>query len=125
NAILSIAGNFDSDQVLTWCEQYFGTIPHQDKNENIIPDEPVQTQAREKTVEADVPLNAVWLAYHMPARFESGYYIADILSDILGSGKTALLYQEFVKNTQYFTEITCYHTGSIDNGLLVIEGKIS
>ena len=34
------------------------------------------------------------------------------------------LYQKLVKELELFSNINCYHTGSLDPGLLVIDGKL-
>lgn len=125
NATVCLAGHFDPEVALSLCRKYFEGIPPHGITPDVIPDEPQQTSQRTKTIFRNVPLHAVWIAYPIAPRTDHKYYIADIISDILGSGKTALLYQEFVKTKQSFTEISCYHTGSVNNGLFVIEGKIS
>lgn len=48
----------------------------------------------------------------------------DLITDILGSGNSSRLYQSLVKEKKLFSSISCYHTGSIDPGLVVIEGKL-
>src|SRR5690606_8620798 len=52
------------------------------------------------------------------------YYSADLITEIMGNGFASRLYQKLVKESQLFSNIHCYHTGSIDPGLLVIEGKL-
>jgi predicted Zn-dependent peptidase len=42
----------------------------------------------------------------------------------MGNGYSSRLYQTLVKEQQVFSNINCYHTGSLDAGLLVIEGKV-
>ena len=42
----------------------------------------------------------------------------------MGNGQASRLHQVLVKEKQVFSNINCYHTGSMDPGLLVIEGKI-
>ncbi len=42
----------------------------------------------------------------------------------MGSGFSSRLYQKLVKEEKLFSGIACYHTGSLDPGLLVVEGKI-
>lgn len=125
NAIICIAGKIEEEKVLQYCNKYFGSIPASHLSIEDIPDEPVQTETRIKTVQSNVPLDAVWIAFPMSPRLEKKYYMTDVITDILGSGKTAVLYQEFVKNRKSFMEISCYHTGSINNGIVVIEGKVS
>ena len=48
-----------------------------------------------------------------------------MLSDALGSDKSSRLYLKIQKEAKLVTEINAYITGSIDHGLLVIEGKLS
>ena len=52
------------------------------------------------------------------------YYVTDLLSDALGRDKSSRLYITLQKELKLVTEINCYITGSLDNGLLIIEGKI-
>jgi predicted Zn-dependent peptidase len=52
------------------------------------------------------------------------YYACDLITEIMGNGFSSRLYQRLVKEDQLFSGIQCYHTGSLDAGLLVVEGKI-
>jgi zinc protease len=124
NAILCVAGNIDTATVKELTQKWFGDIdPGKPYIRNIAP-EPVQTAARSLTVEAEVPLDAIYKAWHMPGRMQEGYHAADILTEILGSGQSSRLYQKLVKEQSLFSNISCYHLGSTDPGLLVIEGKL-
>jgi zinc protease len=60
----------------------------------------------------------------MPAKGEPGYLEADLISDLLGSGKSSLLEQRLVKNGKIFASVGGYITGSVDPGLLVFSGKM-
>jgi predicted Zn-dependent peptidase len=60
----------------------------------------------------------------MPSRLERGYYVTDLITDILGGGASSRLYQHLVKEKQLFSNLDCYHFGSTDSGLLTIEGKL-
>lgn len=60
----------------------------------------------------------------MDARLEKGYYAADLITEILGGGASSRLYQSLVKEQKLFSNLDCYHFGSIDAGLLTIEGKL-
>ena len=42
----------------------------------------------------------------------------------MGNGYASRLYQSLVKEQQIFSGINCYHTGSLDAGLIVVEGKV-
>ncbi len=124
NAILVVAGNVETEQVLQLAEKWFGPIPSGEKYVRNIPQEPKQTEARRLEVKADVPLDAFYKTWHMASRLERGYYVADLITDILGGGASSRLYQSLVKEKKLFSNIDCYHFGSIDKGLLTIEGKL-
>ena len=124
NAILCVAGDVSKDEVQKLAETWFEPIPQGERYTRHLPQEPAQKAARTKTVAADVPLNAIYKAWHMAGRLSQPYYASDLITEILGNGYSSRLYQKLVKEEQIFSSISCYHTGSLDPGLLVIEGKV-
>jgi zinc protease len=124
NAILVVSGHVQLEQVKRLSEKWFGPIPMGDKYLRNLPREPKQTEARLIEVEATVPLDAFYKNWHIAPRLSKGYYTADLISDILSGGGSSRLYQALVKEKQLFSQIDCYHMGSIDAGLLTIEGKL-
>jgi predicted Zn-dependent peptidase len=124
NAILCVAGNVTTEQVKELSEKWFGDIPSGEAYKRNIPVEPKQTESRFEQVEANVPLDALYKAWHIAGHLDPSYYAADLITEIMGSGQASRLYQKLVKEKQLFSNISCYHTGSTDPGLLVIEGKI-
>ncbi len=48
----------------------------------------------------------------------------DLISELLGGGGSSRLFQALIKEKKLFSNIECYHLGSTDPGLLVIEGKL-
>ena len=124
NAILVVAGNVKLEQVKRLAEKWFGPIEMGKKYERQLPVEPLQTEARKLEVEANVPLDAFVKTWHMDARLSPGYYAADLLTEILGGGAASRLYQTLVKEKQYFSSIDCYHFGSLDAGLVAVDGKL-
>ena len=124
NAILVVAGNVKLEQVKRLAEKWFGPIEMGKKYERQLSVEPLQTEARKLEVEANVPLDAFVKTWHMDARLSPGYYAADLLTEILGGGAASRLYQTLVKEKQYFSSIDCYHFGSLDAGLVAVDGKL-
>ncbi len=124
NAILTVAGNVNVAQVKELAEKWFGTIPAGEKYTRNLPVEPKQTAPRTLEVKADVPLDALYKCWHIYPRTDDRYYTADLITDILSGGGSSRLYQSLVKEQQLFSNIECYHMGSTDAGLLVIEGKL-
>jgi predicted Zn-dependent peptidase len=125
NAILCVAGNITTEKVKELSEKWFEPIEAGEKYNRNIADEPEQTSPRKLVLEKEVPVSVIYKAYPMAARREKNYYIADLISDVLSGGNSARLHQRLVKEQKLFSQIDCYHTGSVEKGLLVIEGKIS
>lgn len=124
NAILCIAGPLSVAEVKALVTKWFGDIPSGQKYHRQLPPEPRQEAPRTQVVRADVPLNALYKAWHIEGRLSAQYHPADIITEVMGSGQSARLYQKLVKEQQLFSNISCYHTGSIDPGLIVVEGKL-
>ena len=124
NAVMCIAGNVTVEQVKALSEKWFGGIPAGEKYVRQLPAETSQEIDRNETLYADVPLDAIYKAWHMSGRLTAPYYATDLITEIMGSGFASRLYQRLVKEEQLFSNINCYHTGSLDPGLLVIEGKV-
>lgn len=125
NAILVVAGNIRDDKALKWAEKWFGNISSNPQLRHASFSETEQTSPKRKTVYADVPHDALYMAFKMPGRLEEGYHAADVLTDVLASGNTSRFHQELVKQKGIFTEIDAYISGSNDTGMLIIEGKLS
>ena len=123
NAIMVVGGDVKLEEVKRLSEKWFGNIPAGEKLARLLPMEDDQTEERKETVEANVPLNAIYKVFHMPSRTEAGYYAADLISDILSRGNSSRLFRNLLKDQKLFSDINAYLTGSLDAGLFVVEGK--
>jgi zinc protease len=124
NAILVMAGNIQTEKALALAEKWFGNIPAGEKYSRNLPVEPKQEAGRVLEVKADVPLDALYKAYHVGSRTDPSYYAMDLIGELLGGGGSSRLFQSLVKEKKLFSNIECYHFGSSDPGLLLIEGKL-
>ncbi|BAV09612.1 Predicted Zn-dependent peptidase [Filimonas lacunae] len=124
NAILVVAGNVKTEEVKRLAEKWFGDIPMGEKYVRNLPQEPKQQQARRLEVEADVPLNALYKAWHMGSRLSKDYYAADLITEVLGGGASSRLHHSLVKQQKLFSNLECYHFGTMEPGLVAIEGKL-
>lgn len=125
NAILCISGNFELDYIKKLVTKWYGDIPSREVQKRDLPKEPKQTAYKEKTIERDVPSDAFYLGFKMPGKNEPHYHAADLLSDILGRGKSSRLYKKLKKELDLVSEINAYILGSFDTGLLMITGNPS
>ncbi len=125
NAILCIVGNFDLAFVKDRVAYYFGNIPQQVNNIRKLPTEPEQTKFRLKRIQRKVPVGSFYYAFKMGKRLSDSYYLSDLLSDFIGNEKTGILYTELQRKKRLVSEITAYITGSVDEGLFIITGKLN
>ena len=125
NAVLVVAGDVTVDRVKKLSEKWFGGIPSGKSIERVLPVEPPQKLYRELEVRADVPVEALYMTFHMPGRVGERYHTVDLLSDVLGRGTSSRLYHELVEKEHLFNAISGYVMGSIDPGLMVIQGKLA
>ena len=124
NAILVVAGNIKTDDIKKLTEKWFGDIPMGEKYTRNVPQEPKQTSPRKLELQGEVPLDAFYKTWHMPSRLDKGYYVAELITEILGGGASSRLYQSLVKEKKLFSNIECYQFGSSDAGIITIEGKL-
>jgi predicted Zn-dependent peptidase len=97
NATLTIAGDFDSSQVLQMVNQYFARIPKASRPvPRDIPREPQQTKERRVVVEESWPLPAVVVAYHVTYDGHPDSYPLHIASKIMSDGQSARILRELV-----------------------------
>lgn len=125
NATLCVAGDVDPRIVRELCKKWFGPIPAGETYHRNLPAEPTQKSARTIEVTGDVPMNAIYKVYHMCDRLSADYHPTDLLSDILGRGKSSRLYHSLVKESQLMNKVYAHVSGSVENGLLVINGRLS
>jgi len=123
NAILVVGGDVETEQVKTLVEKWFGPIPAGEKYHRNLPQEPEQTEERRETVNAKVPLNSLYMAFHAPGRTYAASYPAELLVDILSRGNSSRIHKSLLKEKQLFSEIHAHLSGSLDAGMLIIEGK--
>ncbi len=124
NAILVVTGNVTLEQVKILSEKWFGPIPAGAPYVRNLPVEPKQDKSRTLDVRADVPMDMLMMTWHMGGRFDAGYHATDLLTEVLGGGASSRLYEQLIKVKQIFSSIECFHFGTVDPGLLVIEGKL-
>ncbi len=125
NAILVVSGDVEVDEIKSMTDKWFGPIENKGENNRSIPVEPIQAEPRFLEVERDVPVDAIYKCWHMCSRTDEAYHTTDLLSDLLGNGKSSRLYYELVKNRKLFSEIQAFIMGSLDKGLFVVSGKPS
>jgi len=123
NAVIAIAGNVHFEEIVLLVEKWFGSIPKRGHIDRDFPQEPKQTAPKKIEVDREVPYNMLLKGWKMCGRLAPEFYTFDLLSDILGTGKSSFLYQELVEKKHLFTDISAMITATYDPGVFVISGR--
>ncbi len=123
NAILAVSGNISFEETIRLAEKWFGDIPARNIIPRHIPQEELQTEERRMTVFRDVPVDTLYMAFHICGRRDKSYHTFDIISDILCNGRSSRLIQRLVIEKKIFSSVDAYISGSMDSGLFHITGK--
>lgn len=108
NATLTIGGAIDKKETLALVNKYFGSIP---KGPDVaMPDKPKVTlpETRYLSYQDNISLPLVQLTFPTVHWLHKDEAPLDLLSQILGGGKTSLLYKNLVK-TQYAVQANTVH----------------
>ena len=68
NAIMVVGGAVTTSEVKVLAEKWFGNIDSGEKYVRNLPVEPIQIEERREVFYADVPLNAIYIAFHVPEK---------------------------------------------------------
>src|SRR5512141_2101329 len=122
NAVLSIAGDFDSSETRALIDKYFGTIPSQPEPPPVDVSEPQEVASNQDVfVDKLAPVPAFALGWKVPARRTPEFYALSLASHLLFEGESARLYQKLVKGEESVVQIQ----GGIDerrgpSGLFIV-----
>lgn len=98
NAVLAVAGDFESQQALEWINKHFGDIPAQQPPQPVDVTEPERKQEKRATYTDNLAnLPAIAIAWKVPPRHSPERYALALLDRILIGGDSARLHQRLVK----------------------------
>lgn len=124
NAVLAVAGNITFERVMELAEKWFGDIPRRDIAPRQYAPEAEITEARRLEVKADVPVTRIYMAFPMQPYTHPDYKVADIITDILSSGRSARFMQNLVVDTPWFTRADASVSGSVEAGFLLVTADL-
>ncbi len=124
NAVLAVTGNIAWPLAQELTEKWFGGVSRREVPRRQLSAEDRQAAERRQEVSRQVPVDALFMGWHMCGRNDADYYAFDILTDLLGNGRSSRLSRRLVLEQPIFSTIDAYIDGSIDPGLLHISGKV-
>ncbi|WP_319783361.1 pitrilysin family protein [Oceanisphaera sp. IT1-181] len=139
NATLVISGDFDTEQTLAWVDKYFGSIPQGPKVSSAKP-QPAKLEGNryQTLVDTRIRMPMLYLSYPTVWLGHEDEAALDVLANVLGGGKSSLLYQELVETgkavsagaSHYCGELACtlsvwaYSNPSKDGSLVPLKADI-
>jgi predicted Zn-dependent peptidase len=110
NAVLTVAGDFDSDAALAAIGRHFGPIP---ANPDLPPSPAMDVPDRlggevREVVPDQVELPRVHVAYRIPPFGTDGHQAFDVVSDLLGTGRASRLYRSLVRERQLAADVAAF-----------------
>jgi zinc protease len=101
NAVLSIVGDVEPEVAFERADTYFGRLHSGQKpaKPTVAPLPPLTGTEREETT-ADVPAEAVYLTWRLPARGTPAFDAVDLAFSILGQGQTSRLHKQLVRGSE-------------------------
>lgn len=112
NATLTIGGDVNTAEVLKMVEKYFGSIPAGPLVTNMKPEIPSLKEDRYVTmVDQFAKMPMLRVVYPSPQFYTKEEAALDVLANIMGGGKSSILYQQLVK-TQKAVQASCYNAAA-------------
>jgi zinc protease len=110
NAVLTIAGDFETDAALSMIERHFGRIA---PNSALPPPPsveiaPILGEPVRITVPDQVPLPRIYQAYRVAPFGTDAFDTLDVTADILGSGRASRLYAALVREQRVAQDVSVF-----------------
>jgi len=106
NAVLSVVGDFDSDEARALVDKYFANIPAQPDPPPVDVAEPVAVAIRDETFHDPLaPAPAFVLGWKIPERRTPDFYALSLAGSLLFEGDSSRLYQKLVKGDESVVSI--------------------
>ncbi len=119
NAVLTLVGDFETEELLAKIESYFGNIPTGNVPDEAIPVEPLQTEARYVEIEHASNLPRFTMAFHSVDGADPAAPAMSMISSYLSSGRASRLDQLLVE-TEMVYGVGAWDRGGIDPGMFNI-----
>ncbi len=101
NAVLTIVGDFETEEARALVEKYFGSIPAQPAPPQVDVTEPEEVAVRADTYrDPFAPSPAFLMGWKAPARNTPDSFALSLASDLLIGGESSRLYQKLVKEEE-------------------------
>lgn len=124
NAVLIVAGDFDSAEAMKLIHEYYDDIPSQDVSSDVGTVEPEQFGERRAEVHKSAELPQIMIGYHGTSAASDDIYALDVLESILTGGQSSRLYRKLVRDLGIAIRVESSFGWNIDPGLIYFDVKM-
>ncbi|WP_309642672.1 pitrilysin family protein [Flavobacterium sp.] len=123
NAVLVVAGNFESAQAKQWIKKYFEPIKKSVAVENInITEEPITQTIKARFEDPNIQIPGIVAAYRTPSMKTRDARVLELISTLLSDGKSSRLYKKIVDDKKMALQIGAFSLSQEDYGAYVLYG---
>ena len=120
NMILVVCGDIDKEEIKEKVMEKIGNINSSPLPSPILPQEPPQPTKRGFILEKDVKMVYLNIGFHIPPFGDEDMYALDILSVILGEGKSSRLYKKLREEESLVHSISSFSFTPFYEGIFLI-----
>jgi len=118
--ILILAGDIQTEDFIEQLEALYPLTDRRETSINLSPVEGQQKKLRYDHFRGDIERTYIDIGFHIPDELHSDSFTMEILSFILGQGRSSRLYQELKEKRQLVTSIGTGDINGHDPGLFII-----
>ncbi len=120
NAVLVVAGDFETEGAKKMIADYFSPIPKGAEIVRNFPnEEPIKEQINATFYDPNIQIPATMIAYRTPGFKEREAYVLDMLSTYLSDGRSSKLYKKMVDDQKQALQVGAFNIGQEDYSMYV------
>jgi zinc protease len=123
NAVLVIAGDFDTNKAKEWIGKYFATIPRgADLTKQTFTDAPINQTIKATYEDPNIQIPMLVASYRTPSMKTRDARVLDLISSYLSDGKSSKLYKKMVDDKKMALQIGAVGFSQEDYGMYILYG---
>jgi len=121
NAVLVVAGDFETTTAKKLIADYFGTIPRGEEiTRSVIKEDPITEEINITFEDPNIQIPAVFTVYRTPAMTTRDARVLDMISTILSDGKSSRLYKKLVDDKKKAMQIAAFNYSLEEYGAYIV-----
>jgi len=121
NAVLVVAGDFETSTAKKLIATYFETIPKGEEIvRTVIEEDPITEEVETTFEDPNIQIPAVFTVYRTPAMTTRDARVLDMISSVLSDGKSSRLYKKLVDDEKKAMQIAAFNYSLEEYGAYIV-----